>query len=796
MKMSLSWLKDFLSTSAPAPEIVDTLIQLGHEVDAVENEAAAFNNVVVGYVKERIQHPDADRLGICTVDVGAAEPKQIVCGAPNARKGITVAVALEGAVLPGDFKITKSKIRGVESRGMICSAKELNLGEDHDGIMELNTKAKIGSPIAPVFGKDDTILDIAVTPNRGDALSVYGLARDLAAAGLGTLKLLPKFPTGDHEKNIPVTLETPNCPAFTGIVATHVTNGASPAWLKQRISQAGLRPRNLGVDVTNYIMLTYGQPLHAYDADKLQGHIVVKDAQGGENFTGIGDVNITLQAGDMMVCDDSGMIALGGILGGESTAISETTTNIYLEAAYWNRTQIAKTGQAHHILTDARYRFERGVDIAILAVANQAAAAILVAYGGAQVSNVSTHGNPKKETATITYAPSFCTTFGGLNINANQQRDILTKLGFTGMFTGTNWQLTAPTWRTYMETPEDIVEEILRVIGYENIPAILPPQAVSTLPLSQAAPTLTLEKSTRRHLASLGFLETITYSFIDESSAKNFTEAPDILQQLDNPLDAETMTTMRPSLLPGLIRAAATNEARSTVAAQMAEVGTVFLAKEHINIEEQHAAGIFWPTHQRHWQNKTQKADIYSAKAAAISIINMHGVNPNSLQINTPASGWYHPGRSGQLVLGKTVLAEFGELHPALHTLFDLKLGKERLCLFTVNLTALSAQNVKTKAFITSDFPPVERDLAFVVDENVTAANITRTVQSAIKPLGSNVAIFDVYQGENMPAGKKSMAVSFTLQAPDKTLTDADINAVMQTAIDAVGKHYAGELRA
>ncbi|MFZ2619801.1 MAG: phenylalanine--tRNA ligase subunit beta, partial [Alphaproteobacteria bacterium] len=473
MKISLSWLKEFIDTKADAATIANMLVQLGHEVDAVVAEGATFNRCVVGYVQERVKHPESDRLGVCTVDVGEAAPRTIVCGAPNARAGITVAVALDGAELPpkdgtAPFKIGKSKIRGVESNGMICSVRELGLGEEHEGIWEMTTAAKVGTPLAEALGRTDVILDVAVTPNRGDCLSVYGMARDLAAAGLGQLLPLDETTIGKGAPKIKAVIDDAHTYAFHTLQVSNVKNGSSPAWLQRRLEQAGHRPRNILVDVTNYIMLTYGQPLHAYDADKVQGTLRAATAQGGETYHGIGDVKLILNAGDIVIADDSGIIGLAGILGGASTAITDTTTNVVLEAAWFDRSRIARTGQAHQLLSDARYRFERGIDPAMTKNALEAAGDILQRHASGTLSLVASVETKQPTPATIAYHPDYCRTFGGLDVPAAEQQTILGHLGFEITGKGDAWSLQAPTWRTYMENPEDVVEELLRVKGYET----------------------------------------------------------------------------------------------------------------------------------------------------------------------------------------------------------------------------------------------------------------------------------------------------------------------------------------
>lgn len=785
MRFSINWLQDFLATELSTDALVALLIQLGHEVDAVEDQAAQFNNVVVGHVLERVQHPDADRLGICTVDVGEDAPRQIICGAPNVRAGLTVATALPGAVLPGDFKIQKSKIRGVASDGMICSERELGLGDEHDGIWEMESTAKPGTPLAEAMQWNDVVLEVAVTPNRGDCLSVYGLARDLAAAGAGTLKELPKLEVGAGEPTLKAKIETAKVPAFTCIQLQGLTNGASPAWLQQRLTQAGQRPRNLLVDVTNYIMLTYGQPLHAYDAAKLTGPIVAADAQGGESYLGIGDRKVTANAGDVLILDGDQMIGLGGILGGESTAVQEDTTNVFLEAAWFEADQIARTGQDHQLQTDARYRFERGIDPAMTAVAIQAAASLMQEYGGGEMSALKVVGDLTKGTARIAFDPTLVKNFGGLVLKNSEIEAVLQGLGFAVDTTQTPWQVDAPTWRTFMTTPEDLVEEILRVKGYETVPAVLPETATKVL--RGQAPAMLLARQTQRLLASQGFLETLTYSFIAADQAEQFGIGQDLVS-LTNPLDEATMAVMRPSLLPGLLVAAGKNDARSLAVAKLAEVGRVFTQAG----ETLWAAGLMRQEEERHWQGAAPAPDVFVAKGMAEQILASAGVNLENVQTKAGGVETYHPGRCGQLTLGPKVLARFGEVHPAVLKAFDLPAG---MVAFEVNIDAISGMQKKPKNFVVSTYQPVAKDLAFLLDADVAAGDVLQTVRKAVKDLATMVQIFDVYQGDKLPAGKKSLGITMTLQAMDRTLSDADIQGAMTAASQAVSKHYNGQLR-
>lgn len=789
MKISLNWLSDYIALppEAATPQaLTAALVQLGHEVDAVSDLSAQWPGVVIGKITERIQHPNADRLGVCQVDVGAAHGgvRQIVCGAPNARTGLTVAVALPGAVLPGDFKISISDIRGQTSNGMICSLDELGMAAERaEGIWEMTTKAAFGTPLVAALGKNDIVLDVAVTPNRGDALSHYGLARDLAALGVGKLKSVKAPKVGTAPCTFSVGTETDGCPVINGVEVRHVTNKPSPAWLQARLEAVGVKPRNIVVDATNYVMLALGQPLHAYDAAKITGGITAKAAQGGETYHGLMDTKLTLAAGDTVIGDANGIVGLAGILGGEGSAVSESTTHVLLEAATFTRETIARTGQAHQLTTDARYRFERGVDPAIAPVALALCASLIAKHGKGQMSTMVRAGTDVTAPAPIQYAPTLCATFGGLDVPAKRQKAILKALGFD-IKTGKVWAVTPPTFRTYMANPEDLVEEVLRVVGYENIP--------NTLPVTMAAQTnidgtpVTLDRRARKALAANGFSEAMTYSFIGRTDAELFAPR-DALVDIVNPLAQTNMTTMRPSLLPGLLRALAGNMAHKDVTAKLGEVGKVFT----VHGERLAAAGVMVADGVRHWKAQPIKPDVFTAKAAALLVLETLDAPVGGLMVEANAGAMYHPGKSGTLRLGPLVLARFGELHPKVLKHFDIP----AVAVFEVELEPLLKMNPRAKTWQVHPYPAVKRDVAFIVPASVSAAAVQNTLRGVDRDLIQTVEVFDMYVGEHVPAGKKSLALGLTLQSPERTLTDADITAVMDKAIAAAATKHGAELR-
>lgn len=791
MKISLNWLADYitLNQGLTVTNLVEGLVQLGHEVDAVHNPGAAFTNVVVGTITAREKHPNADKLGVCTVNVGAThgENRQIVCGAANARAGLAVAVALPGAVLPGNFAIGASEIRGVQSNGMICSLDELGMATERaEGIWEMRTKATPGTPLAEALGLNDTVLDVAVTPNRGDCLSHYGLARDLAALGFGKLKQ-PKLPAtvGQGATGITVALQTEGCDQFNLVRVAGVRNGQSPAFMRARLEAVGIKPKSLLVDVTNYVMLAVGQPLHAYDAAKLQGNFTVRGAKASEPFKGLADTTLSLAEGDVVIADAAGVVGLGGVLGGAESAVSENTTEVLLEAAHFNRQTIALTGQKHKIFTDARSRFERGVDPAMTQPALRWCAALLAKHGKGTLSAMESTGPGVPAPQAISYSPTLTETFGGLAVEGRRQKTILKALGFAVEGTAKQWSVTPPTFRTYMHNPEDLVEEVLRVVGYENIPATLP-NAMGAQPIDGRR--ITLDRAARKALAAAGLTEAMTYSFIGLQHAALFA-MPEQLVNLENPLAEDSMTTMRPSLLPGLLRAAVGNASRKDLSPRLGEVGKTFTPQG----ERLMAAGVLLSDGKRNWRKNMAGPDVFVAKAAALKVLALLGAPVESLIAAPNAGPHYHPGKSGTLAVGPMVLARFGELHPKVIKGLDIGFP---VAVFELDLETLLKVSTKQKPFTPASHLPVRRDVALVLDASVPAAAVQATLRGTNRDLISNVEVFDVYVGEHVPQGKKSLALSLTIHAPERTLTDAEITDVVNNAVAATQTAHGATVRA
>lgn len=781
MKFTLSWLKEHLDTDADLATIDKTLTAIGLEVEGITDASAELSVFTVAQILSAERHPDADKLQICKVKSDEGE-LQIVCGAPNARAGIKVALAKEGALIPnGGFKIKKSKIRGVESCGMLCSARELNLGEDHAGIMELPEDATIGQPIAAVLGLNDPVIEIAITPNRGDCLGVYGIARDLAAAGVGTLKPL-NIPNINASGASPVSIaiNTPHCAQFIGCAIKGVQNGASPEWLQQLLVAIGLRPISVLVDITNYFTFTYGRPLHVYDMAKLNGNITVRDGIEGEAFDALNDKSYTLKGGECVIADDAGVLGLGGVVGGVPSGVTQDTTDVFLECAWFDPVHIANVGRTHDAITDARYRFERTVDPDFVQSGVILAMQMIIDLCGGTASDLVVAGEAPDWKREIAFDSAFINQLGGIELSAEKQINILTSLGFTVK----GASATPPSWRPDIEGKADLAEEVLRIYGYDNVPSVPMPKLAN---ISQGALDESQKRNmtARRLLATRGLYETRTWAFMSDNKAKlfGFNNADLVLA---NPISAD-LNVMRPSLLPNLIEALVRNAARKMQSLGLFELGPQFAGtapKEQAQVACVVRAG---KANDKEWSRDARNADAYDAKADALAVLQAAGVQTDKLQVMTDTPNWYHPGRSGKLCLGpKNVLAYFGELHPA--TLQDLD------CEFPVVacevfLDAIPQSKAKANtALKTSDYQPVDRDFAFIIDEDTPAGDVIRLVQSAEKDLVQDVTLFDVYQGKCVEDGKKSLALTIRLQAMDRTLKDDEIEAVSKKVIEAAAK--------
>ncbi|MEM1380990.1 MAG: phenylalanine--tRNA ligase subunit beta [Pseudomonadota bacterium] len=789
MKFTLSWLKDHLDTDASLDAIVETMVKVGLEVEEVVDPAEALAPVTVGFVKDAQPHPDADRLRVCRVDTKDGE-MQIVCGAPNARTGIKVAYAPVGAYIPGiDVTLSKAKIRGVESLGMMCSSRELELGDDHDGIMELPEDASVGTPLADVVGPLDPVIDFEVTPNRPDTNGVRAIARDLAAAGLGTLKPLNAAAVeGQFEQPVTVTTEAPvACPAFAARVIRGVKNGPSPEWLQQRLKAIGLRPINMLVDVTNFMSYDAARPLHVYDVAKLQGSIRARMGKAGERFMALNDKEYEVDETMCVIADDSGPLGLGGIMGGVSTGCDETTTDVLIESAYFDPLTIAKTGRKLSLVSDARYRFERGIDPASLEEGIERATQMILDVCGGEPSTVSMAGTPPVEDVRIDYPPTEVMRLTGMHVPEDKQRAILEALGFT-VGEGTTWPVTAPSWRPDVEGKADLVEEVARIHGLDHLPTDALPR-LGDAPRRNPSLSEVRTEAARAVLAGSGLLEAVTWAFTDDTSAAHFADQAAELSLL-NPISAD-LSVMRPGPLPNLLLAASRNAARGAERVAIFEVGGAYTT-DRPDGQRTVATGLIWGAGARDWQDADQKPSVYQAKELALAVLGAIGAPAAKLMVDAEAPRGFHPGRSGRLKLGpKNVLARFGELHPSVSKAYDLA---GPVAVFEVELDAVPAPK-KTSATKPpaqlAELMPVRRDFAFLYPEAKPAQDLIRALTGADKALITDVRLFDVYRGEGVPENQRSLAIEVVLQPTAKTLTDKDIEAVSAKIVAAAEKQGA-----
>ncbi|HXS48535.1 MAG TPA: phenylalanine--tRNA ligase subunit beta [Sphingomicrobium sp.] len=777
MKFSLSWLKAHLDTDASTQEIADKLTGIGLEVEEVSNPAEALAPFKVAKVLTAEKHPQADKLQVLTVDAGTGDKIQVVCGAPNARAGMLGVFGAPGAYIPGsDITLKVAAIRGVESRGMMCSARELELGEDHSGIIELPEDAPVGTAFSAYAGLDDPVFDVNVTPNRQDAMGVRGIARDLAAAGLGTLKPLavPQIESS-FPCPVPIGIEDPEgCPAFFGRAIRGLKNGASPDWMQRRLKSAGQRPISALVDITNYVMLDLGRPSHAYDVAKLNGGLTARAAEAGENVLALNDKEYALEPFMTVIADDRQVHDIGGIMGGEDSGVSDATTDVMLEVAYFTPERIARTGQALALTSDARSRFERGVDPAFLDDGLAILTGLILDICGGEPSAPIRAGQPPVENRTIRFDYGRAKALGGIDVPEVRQKEILQGLGFEVR----GGDVTVPTWRRDVEGPADLVEEIARITGYDQVPST---------PLERAAgvakPTATrsqlLERRVRRAAAARGLDEAVTWSFISEAEAAAFGGAD---WALANPI-SEDMKVMRPSLLPGLIAAARRNIDRGASAVRLFEIGRRYLADaEHPTL------GLILAGERtaRGWQSgKAQAFDAFDAKAEVVALLDAAGAPVDNLQVFPDAGPTWHPGRSATLRLGpKTVLAAFGELHPGLIKSLDSPAGAVAAEVYLDSIPAGRASSRTRPAYAPPALQAVSRDFAFIVPDNLAADGLARAIRGADKTAITDVRLFDRFDA---PDGL-SLAFEVTLQPAEKSFTDEQIADISKRIVAAAEK--------
>ncbi|WP_170412589.1 phenylalanine--tRNA ligase subunit beta [Ruegeria arenilitoris] len=797
MKFTLSWLKDHLDTNASVDEIAEALTDLGLEVEEIVNPADRLKDFTLGYVKHAEKHPDADKLRVCKVDTDEGE-LQIICGAPNARDGITVVVCKPGMYIPGlDLTINVGKIRGVESFGMMASERELELSDEHDGIIELPS-GKVGDKFIDWLAENepskvDPMIEIAITPNRPDALGVEGIARDLAARGIGKLKQRDYTPVpGDFESPIKVTIDEDTldgAPHFTGRLIKGVKNGPSPQWLQDQLKAIGLRPISALVDITNYMTFDHNRPLHVFDADKVHGNLRVHRAKGGEKLVALDEKEYTLQPGMMVISDDKGPESIAGIMGGEETGCTEETVNVFLESAFWDHVQIALTGRALKINSDARYRFERGVDPEYTLEGLEQATQMILDICGGEVSKVVEAGKAPDHSRAFKLDAERVQSLVGMEIPESEQRQTLTRLGFR--LEGEMAHV--PSWRPDIMGEADLVEEVARIASLTKLQGKPLPRITDGIPKPVMTPTQRRQSMARRTCAALGYNECVSYTFIDQASAALFGGG-DEATQLENPISTE-MSHMRPDLLPGLLQAAARNQARGYADVALFEVGPVFHDGEPGDQKTQITGLLVGRNGPKDVHGASRPVDVFDAKADAEAVLAAIGA-PAKVQILRDGDAWWHPGRHGKICLGpKKVLGVFGELHPRVLQALDIK-GPAMAFTIWPDEVPLPRKSGATRAALElRDLQAVERDFAFVVDEGVEALTLVNAAAGADKVLIEDVRVFDEFIGGSLGEGKKSLAITVRLQPTDATLKEKDIEAVAEKIIAKVTKATGGVLR-
>jgi len=793
MKFSLSWLKEHLETDANIDAVADTLNRIGLEVEGIENPADKLAAFRIAKVLSAAPHPQADKLQVLSVDAGG-EPLQVVCGAPNARAGMLGVFGPADATVPSNGMVLKvAAIRGVESNGMMCSIAELELGDDHDGIIELTGDAPVGQIYADWAGLDDPVIDVSVTPNRQDCMGVRGIARDLAAAGLGTLRPLAEVYKTDTIAPVAgsdpapdvATLDVEGCPAFYAQTISGVTNGDAPEWMRSKLKAIGQKPISLLVDITNFISIDLGRPLHVYDRAKLSGALVARNAKDGEQVETLNGKTYTLDSTMTVIADDVMVHDIGGIMGGEHSGVSEATTDVLIECAYFDPEHIARTGQKLALTSDARQRFERGVDPAFLDDGLAIATKLVLEHAGGTASQITRAGQPPVAPRNISYDTGHCLRLGGIEVAPDKQREILESLGFG---VSPDWQVTPPSWRRDVEGRADLVEEVVRMVGLDHVPSTPLPRA-DGVAKPTATPMQKIERKVRRIAAARGLNEAINWSFIPEKEAEAFGGGHAVVA---NPI-SEDMKVMRPSLLPGLLSAARRNMDRGASSVRLFEIGRRYLADG-----ERLTAGILLAGEKsaRGWANgKATKFDAYDAKAEVLALLAAAGVSTDGLMVMAEAGDHYHPGQSATLRMGpKNVLASFGALHPATAKAFDLD---GAVVAAEIYLDAIPAK--KSSGFMRSAFTPpalqsVTRDFAFLVPVALPAGDLVRAIKGSDKDNIVNVQLFDQFTGQGVPEGQKSLAIEVTLQPLEKSYSEDELKVISGHVIAAAAK-LGGSLR-
>ena len=783
MKFTLSWLRDHLDTDADAEAVAEALTRVGLEVESIDNPAKVLAPFRIARVLTAERHPQADKLQVLSVDAGDG-PLQVVCGAPNARAGLVGVFGAPGAYVPGSgITLKVAAIRGVESNGMMCSVRELEIGDEHDGIIELPADAPVGSAYAEWAGLDDPVFDVSITPNRQDCMGVRGIARDLAAAGFGTLKPLTVPTVAGEGPGPEIRIEdAEGVPAYFGQTVSGVTNGAAPDWMAKRLKAIGQRPISALVDITNYVMFDLGRPLHVYDRAKLTGALVARRAVEGESALALNGKTYALDPSIVVIADDAHVHDIGGIMGGEDSGVSETTTDVVIECAFFDPERIARAGQKLALTSDARTRFERGVDPAFLEDGIAIAAQLVIDICGGTASTVTRAGTPPVETKTVAYDPGHAARLGGVDVDPATQKAILERLGF-GVVEGSPWQIAVPTWRRDVDGAADIVEEVVRITGLDAVPSTPLPRTPGVA-RPTATPDQLIERRVRRSAAARGLNEAVTWSFLSEAEAAAFGGGA---WTLANPI-SEDLKVMRPSLLPGLLAAAARNANRGQTGIRLFEVGRRYLADAERPTVALLLAGERAP---RGWQaGKAQRFDAFDAKAEALALLAAAGAPVENLQVMGEAGGVYHPGQSGTLRLGpKTVLAAFGTLHPKTLKAFDLDGPVAAAEIYLDAIPGKRGGSARMRpAYAPPALQPVTRDFAFLLPRETPAESLVRAVRGADKAVIVSARLFDLFEGQGVPEGEKSIAVEVVLQPGEKSFTDEQLKAVSDRIVAAATK--------
>ena len=792
MKFSLSWLKEHLDTDADMQAVADCLNRIGLEVEGIENPADALSDFRIAKVISAAPHPQADKLQVLSVDAGG-EPLQVVCGAPNARAGMLGVFGPAGAVVPANGMLLKvAAIRGVESNGMMCSIAELELGDDHDGIIELPDDAPVGQVYADWAGLDDPVIDVSITPNRQDCMGVRGIARDLAAAGLGTLK-----PLGDVYKidlSAPLegsdpapivrTDDAAGCPAFYAQSVSGVRNIDSPEWMRAKLKAIGQKPISALVDITNFLSIDLGRPLHVYDRAKLNGALVARKAVDGEQLVALNGKTYTLDASMTVIADDAMVHDIGGIMGGEHSGVSEDTTDVLIECAFFDPEHIARTGQKLGLTSDARQRFERGVDPAFLENGLAIATKLVLDLTGGTASAITRVGQAPVTPRIFSYDTDYCRRLGGVDVASEEQRSILERLGFS---VTSDWSINVPSWRRDVDGPADIVEEIVRMIGLDNVVSVPLPRA-DGVAKPTATPAQSLERKARRAAAARGLNEAINWSFLPQKAADAFGGGA---WSLANPI-SEDMKVMRPSLLPGLLSAAQRNMDRGASSVRLFEIGRRYFMGADCASDERATAGIVLAGDRsaRNWATgKAARFDAFDAKAEAIALLKAAGVATDNLLVMDDAGAHYHPGQSATLRMGpKTILAAFGTVHPATAKAFDLDGSVVAAEIFLDAIPLKKASGFMRPAFTPPALQAVTRDFAFLVAQSMPANDLLRAIKGTDKDNIVAVRLFDRFVGQGVPEGQVSLAVEVTLQPTEKSYSDDELKAISDKVIAAATK--------